>query len=197
MGQVPDVGTCVTMDLKQAGNELFQIGVTGDHFAGSHWSLVNKIEGGKVPTVDAQRSKQTFAALHQAISSGLVRSCHDMSEGGLAASIAEMAFAGGLGAEIATDEIGLEIPQEGDDAELDLNFLIAAMLFSESNTRFIVEIEPSNVAAFQSAMGEVDVQRIGKVIEEPMLTIETAHNVVVESDLATLKSAWQGTLDWS
>ena len=197
MGQVPDVGTCVTMDLKQAGNELFQVGVTGDHFAGSHWSMVNELEGGNVPTVDPQRAKQTFAALHQAISSGLVRSCHDMSEGGLAASIAEMAFAGGLGAEIDTDEIGMEIPEKGDDAELDLNFLVAAMLFSESNTRFVVEIEPANVAAFESAMGDVDVQRIGKVIEESRLTIQTAHNVVVESDLATLKSAWQGTLDWS
>lgn len=196
MGQVPDVGTCVTMDLKEAGNELFQVGLTGDHFAGSHFSMVNQLQGGKVPTVDPQRAKQTFAAMHQAISSGLVRSCHDMSEGGLAVAIAEMAFAGGLGAQVVTNEIGLEIPEEGDDADLDLNFLVAAMLFSESNTRFVVEIEPANVAAFESAMGDVDVQRIGKVIEQPKLTIEMASNVIVESDLTVLKSAWQGTLDW-
>ena len=199
MGQVPDVGTCVTMDLKAAGNELFQVGVTGDHFAGSHFSMVNELAGGKVPTVDPQRAKETFAAMHQAINSGLVRSCHDMSEGGLAAAVAEMAFAGGLGAEVETDEIGLEIPELENESgeEPDLNFLVATMLFSESNTRFVVEIEPENVAAFKSIMGDVDVQPIGKVIEQPRLTIETAHNILVDSDLATLKSAWQGALDWS
>ena len=43
---------------------------------------------------------QTFAALHRAIQRGLVRACHDLSEGGLAVAAAEMAFAGGLGARI-------------------------------------------------------------------------------------------------
>lgn len=196
MGQVPDVANCITMDLKQAGNELFQIGVTGDHFGGSHWSMINDLSGGNVPTVDPQRSKQTFANLHQAIQSGLIRSCHDMSEGGLAVAIAEMAFAGGLGAQVETDQIGIEMNEDDPESETDLNYAIASILFSESNTRFVVEVEPQQVESFKAAMGEIDVQWIGKVVEEPKLTIETAHNLVIESDLATLKTAWQGTLDW-
>ena len=197
MGQVPDVARCVTMDLKQAGNQLFQVGVTGDHFGGSHWTKIRGIEGGQVPTVDPQRAKTTFAVLHQAIKAGLVRSCHDMSEGGLAVAIAEMAFAGGLGAKVETDQIGMEITNSQPDDQIDLQYAMAALLFSESNTRFVVEVEPDNMGEFSKAMSGVDIQWIGSVIEEPKLTIEMARNVVVESDLATLKSAWQGTLDWS
>ena len=99
MGQVDDVRQCVTMDLKEAGNALFQVGVTRDEMGGSHFALVRQLRGGRVPEVVAEQAKATFAAVHQAIQSGLVRSCHDMSEGGLAVTLAEMAFAGALGAE--------------------------------------------------------------------------------------------------
>lgn len=203
MGQVPDVSQCITMDLKEAGNALYQIGVTSDELAGSHFALVNKLEGGKVPKVDAQRAKQTFAALHEAIKAGLVRSCHDMSEGGLAACVAEMAFAGGLGAEVYSDELGLDITAgpgdagDTEEADIDLHYVFATMLFAESNTRFVVEVKPENVEGFEKLMGEVEVKRIGNVTKDPTLTIEIASKTLIQSDLATLKKAWQGTLDWS
>ena len=60
----------------------------------------NDLDGGQVPQVDPARGQATFAALHRAIDAGLVRACHDLSEGGLAVAAAEMAFAGGFGAEI-------------------------------------------------------------------------------------------------
>ena len=196
MGQVPDVANCVTMDLKKAGNALFQIGVTGDHLGGSHWTLVNQISGGKVPTVLPERAKQTFIHLHDAIQKGLVRSCHDMSEGGLAVAVAEMAFAGGLGAQINTDAVGIEILPSEPESEIDLSYATAALLFAESNTRFVVEIEPENIDQFKTAMGDIDVQPLGMVISEPQLTIDVAHNTIIQSDLMTLKNAWLGTLDW-
>ncbi|MFK7767003.1 MAG: phosphoribosylformylglycinamidine synthase subunit PurL [Mariniblastus sp.] len=197
LGQVPDVSTCITMDLKKAGNQLFQVGVTGDHLGGSHWTMVQGMEGGRVPSVDAERAKLTFSVLHNAIKSGLIRSCHDMSEGGLAVAVAEMAFAGGLGAKIETDQIGMEIPESQPEDQIDLQYAMATLLFSESNTRFVVEVEPDNMGAFSKAMSGVDVQWLGSVVEEPKLTIEMAHSVVIESDLETLKAAWMGTLDWS
>src|SRR5208337_3490420 len=84
---------------------------------------------GQVPQLDPQAAKRTFAAMHRAIHAGLVRSCHDLSEGGLAVAAAEMAFAGGFGADMAIEGI----PCDGD---LDA----AARLFSESNTRFLCEV---------------------------------------------------------
>lgn len=197
MGQVDDVAQCVTMDLKAAGNQLFQVGITSDDLGGSHFALVNDLAGGHVPTVDTEHAKLTFATLHAAIKSGLVRSCHDLSEGGLAAAVAEMAFAGGLGANIDIESVGVEIADSSPEDEIDMSYALASILFSESNTRFVVEIEPANVEAFKSAMGEIDVQHLGSVTEEPKLQIEVAHNTIIAADVETLKAAWLGTLDWS
>ncbi|MEM7782745.1 MAG: phosphoribosylformylglycinamidine synthase subunit PurL [Planctomycetota bacterium] len=196
MGQVPDVGKCVTMDLKEAKNALFMVGVTGDHFGGSHWAMVNQIEGGKVPTVDFERAKKTFASLHKAIQKGLVQSCHDISEGGMIVAAAEMAFAGGFGARIITDYIGLEIPEADENSPVDLKYAIAAMLFSESNTRFIVELKPSDVESFQNVMQGVEICPIGYVREKPFLTVETAQNEMVNVKTDVLKACWLQTLDW-
>jgi phosphoribosylformylglycinamidine synthase len=81
-------------------------------------------------------------------------------------------------------------------SEIDLSYATAALLFSESNTRFVVEITPDNVEQFKSTMGDIDTQQLGKVISEPLLTIEIGDITVIQSDLMTLKTAWQGTLNW-
>ncbi len=105
LGQVDDVGRCVTMDLKEPGNLIYQVGLTRAELGGSHLSLVEGLTGGQVPTVDAAAAKRTFAAVHAAISAGCVRACHDLSEGGLAVAAAEMAFAGGLGMSLHLDAV--------------------------------------------------------------------------------------------
>ena len=83
------------------------------------------------------------------------------------------------------------------ESEVDLKYVVAAMLFSESNTRFVVELEPDNINAFGEVMDGVEIQPIGSVIEQPRFMVETAHNVMIDTDLQTLKSAWLGTLDWN
>jgi len=87
---------------------------------------------GSVPRVDLELAPKLFAAVHAAISQGLVRSCHDLSEGGLAVAVAEMAFAGGIGADV-TQSSGGGLPD-------------AVKLFSESTTRFVIEAEPQSAA---------------------------------------------------
>ncbi len=200
LGQVDDVGRCVTMDLKQPGNHLYQVGATRDEMGGSHFALVEGLTGGRVPTVDPQRAKQTFVALHRAIDSGLVRACHDLSEGGLAVATAEMAFAGALGARIALDSV----PEVADgDAALP----VAVRLFSESNTRFLVEVPAKQAGQFEAALGDVPHARIGEVLDSGRLEILATADVagqqeaaesrsVVQSDLESLKEAWQKPLRW-
>src|SRR5262249_55195475 len=100
LGRVPDVRKCVTMDLKEAGNHLYLVGTTKDELGGWHFHLVTGRVGGRVPQVDLQSAPKLFAALHSAITQGLVRACHDLSEGGLAVAAAEMCFAGGIGADL-------------------------------------------------------------------------------------------------
>lgn len=181
MGQVDDVATCVTMDLKETGNLLYQIGETKDELGGSHWSLVANASGGNVPQVDVEKAKSTFEAVHAAIKSGLIRSCHDISEGGLAAAIAEMAFAGGLGAivDVASVEAGSDLVR----------------LFSESNSRFVVEVTSDNQLAFEAAMGGVVLVQLGSVSAEQNVSISNGATELISESVGRLKSAWQDPLD--
>ena len=70
IGQVADVQQCVTMDAKEAGNLIYVVGQTKNEMGGSHFGLVHAIDGGQVPRVNAEVAKQTFAAMHSAISTG-------------------------------------------------------------------------------------------------------------------------------
>jgi phosphoribosylformylglycinamidine synthase II len=187
LGQVDDVGRCVTMDLKEPGNLLYIVGRTRNEMGGSHYGLVEGLSGGEVPKVNPQGAKKTFAALHQAIAGGLVRACHDLSEGGLAVAVAEMAFAGGLGARIDLDSV----PR--DERSRDP----AVLLFSESNTRLLCEVRPENKAAFEDQMSGVPFAQVGEVIDSDKLEVlDSDGTPVVQADLATLKEAWQRPLRW-
>src|SRR5436853_6466432 len=97
------------MDAKTPGNLLALVGATHDELGGSHFALVKDIEGGAVPRVDCELAPRIFRALHRAIESGCVRSCHDLSEGGLAVASAEMAFAGGLGVELHLEGLAAQM----------------------------------------------------------------------------------------
>ena len=189
IGQVDDVARCVSMDLKEPGNLIYIVGETKDEMGGSHFALVEGLDGGNVPKVDPQRAKTTFAAMHLAINAGSVRACHDLSEGGLAVAIAEMAFAGGLGAKISLTSLPSPFGR-GAGGIHDI-----ALLFSESNTRFLCEVRPDAAAAFESALGEVPHARIGEVIDNGKLAI-VAETPLVEADISALKEAWQKPLRW-
>lgn len=194
IGQVADVRKCVTMDLKAAGNRLYIVGITGDEMGGSHAGLVRNLQGGNVPQVNAELAKATFAAVHAAIDAGLLRSCHDLSEGGLAVAIAEMCFAGGLGASLSLENV----PSALFGVQLTEREMDATLLFSESNSRFLCEVAPVNVAAFEAIFADrVPCRSLGKVTDNNRLEIrgQTASNCI-SADVNELKTNWQKPLDW-
>ncbi len=184
LGLVPDVRRCVTMDLKEPGNILYLLGTTKDDMGGSHYHLVNDLTGGTAPVVDLKLAPTLFHSLHRAIAEGLVRSCHDLSEGGLAAAVAEMAFAGAVGADLTG------LPKTGGLAD-------EILLFSESQTRFIVEVTSSNTPAFEAVMGAVPLTRLGQTCKEPRLRIAgTNGEWIVWAALKDLKEAWRKPMQW-
>jgi phosphoribosylformylglycinamidine synthase II len=195
IGQVPDVRSCVTMDLKEPGNILLVLGMTRPELGGSLWSEMHNRPGGRVPRVEPETGLRIFTALHAAIRRGLVRSCHDLSEGGLAVALAEMAFAGGLGARLSLSLV----PHEHDAAT---DFVL---LFSESPTRFVLETRPENYAGLAEALSGLPLGRLGEVTGMteseaaggPRLLVRGLDDsVVIDSPIATLKAAWQRPLAW-
>ncbi|MCF7956513.1 MAG: phosphoribosylformylglycinamidine synthase subunit PurL, partial [Phycisphaerae bacterium] len=185
MSIVDDVNKCVTMDVKAAGNLLFAVGLTKNELGGSHYYKIAGELGANVPKVDIPVAAETAKRLHRAITEGLVASCHDCSEGGLAVALAEMAFAGGLG--IEADLRGLPVSDDCVRAD--------TQLFSESNSRYVVEVEPDNFDAFAKMMLDMPFGQIGEVVSDKKLIVKDADgNSVIDSDIATLKKAWQKPL---
>ncbi len=189
LGQIDDVGRAVTMDLKQAGNSLYLVGTTHDEMGGSHFAQIRGLAGGRVPQVNGPQARKTFAAVHSAIAAGLVRACHDLSEGGLAVAVAEMAFAGGLAASVDV----AEIPNTVDDG----THRDAVLLFSESNTRFVCEVAPESAAEFEKHLAGVAHARIGSVTDDGQLVLASGKRVLATQSCDELKAAWQAPLNWS
>src|SRR5262249_48931730 len=187
LGRVPDVRRCVTMDLKEPGNLLFLVGATRDELGGSHYHLVNGLQGGMPPAVDLESAPGLFRKLHEAIRGGLVRSCHDLSEGGLAVAAAEMALAGGVGADLQLSPLASAGTPQPDEV----------LLFAESATRFLIEATPENAEAVRESFGGVPWQQIGQTVKEPRLRIAgAAGEWIVWAPLADLEEAWQKPLRW-
>jgi phosphoribosylformylglycinamidine (FGAM) synthase-like enzyme len=179
---VEDVRRCTTMDAKEAGNPVYLAGETREELGGSHFALVNGAAGGRVPRVEAASGARILRAMAAAIRTGAVRACHDLSEGGLAVAAAESAFAGGLG-------LSLELPDAGLDD--------AVALFSESPSRFLVEVEAGREGEAEAAFAGLPFRRLGRVTAEGRLTIRgRAGGVVVDEPIAALKEAWQKPLRW-
>ncbi|MEM7475127.1 MAG: phosphoribosylformylglycinamidine synthase subunit PurL [Planctomycetota bacterium] len=181
MGQIADAAKCVTMDFKTAGNLIYLVGDTKCEFGGSHLFQVLGIAGGSVPQVDLTTAKSNFDAMHAAIQAGAVRSCHDLSEGGLATALAEMCFAGNLGAEISVSE----------------GSCLTEVLFSESNSRFLVEVSADQKEEFHSLMGPVSCVLLGQVTGDDAVKISHRNESLLDCPWTELFDAWHAPLDWS
>jgi phosphoribosylformylglycinamidine synthase len=177
-----DISKAVSMDAKKAGNMLYLVGLTSDELGGSQYYKMKGFTGNNVPTLNAPFSKKIMQSLTKAISKKLVRSCHDCSEGGLAVTLAEMAFAGSLGM-----SIHLGSYKRPDKQKLLRN---DTLLFSESNTRFVVEVSDEN--KFVSAMKGIPIWKLGYVRNDSTFKIfDMNESLIIDTDVQKLKAAWQ------
>ncbi len=187
MGVMDDITKAISMDCKKAGDSIYIVGATYKELGGSHYYAIHGAVGNSVPKVQAEQGKKLMNALAGATQKGLVKACHDLSEGGIGVAAAEMAFAGGLGMKIDLKSVPL-----GEDIERD-DFIV----FSESNTRFLVEVAPKDKGKFKKALEGVDFAEIGEVTEEKTLEIVGRDkSIIVKADIDELKETWQKPLRW-
>ncbi|HOT51943.1 MAG TPA: AIR synthase-related protein, partial [Candidatus Hydrogenedentes bacterium] len=145
---------------------------------GSEYLALKGRLGTTVPKVVPMKAKRLYTALSRAIGQGLVASCHDCSDGGLGVALAESAFAGGHGLSLDLAPIGAP------------NMTVA--LFSESQSRFVVTVKPSDAPAFESALDNCPVTRVGVVRDDDRFEIENG----ICATIGELKEAWQRPLRW-
>ena len=193
VGIIDDAAQTVDMSLKAPGNQLYLIGRTNEEMAGSYYAEVvgravfeQLFPDAMVPRVDTSHACEIMKAVGAAIRAGLVCSCHDLSEGGLAVALAEMAIAGSLGVQV---DLG-----NPDPVDIQRNLANIVRLFSESASRFIVEVTPAHREAFEQYMyssGVRDIKHIGTVTNTGYFHIHDRDELIY-LPVSELQKAWKG-----
>jgi len=148
LGMMDDITKSVTMDLKEAGNTTYLVGDFAPVFGGSHFDAT--IDEA-IPQV-SKITPQVYKVLHNAINAGLIRSAHDISEGGLAVTAAEMCIGGRLG--------------------LDINPPLSTRdLFGETTGCLLVEVSPANITLFEETFKDLPLKKLAQVIADPVLRL--------------------------
>jgi phosphoribosylformylglycinamidine synthase len=186
IGIIPDIRKTVSLDLKTPGNFVYLIGETYPELGGSAYYELMGYVGKSVPKVKITEAKKIMNCVTNAIDAGCIKACHDLSEGGLAVAAAEMALSSEFGLEIYLNRVPYASWRKRNDY----------ILFSESNSRFLVEIPEKRVNEFKSLIKGVTYAPIGKVTEKQALTIYGLKNKpLAEVGLDELRMVWQRGLE--
>jgi phosphoribosylformylglycinamidine (FGAM) synthase-like enzyme len=184
IGIVADIRLTVSMDLKTPSNLIYIVGDTYPELGGSEYYKLKGFLGKSVPKLNAPKARKTYYNFTKAMGEGTVKSCHDLSEGGLAVAAAEMAFAGGYGLKLDLRAVPNKSVTRND-----------FLLFSESNSRFLVEVAQQDRFAFEDLMKN-NCAMIGEVTRNEKLLVHGLNGkVVVDAGLAELRRSWKKTLN--
>jgi phosphoribosylformylglycinamidine synthase len=185
IGIVDDVTKSVTMDFKKAGNSIYVIGTTFDELGGSIYLENLGQLGVHAPQVDFKKAIKIYQAVEKATKSGLLASLHDCSEGGAAVALAEMAFAGDLGATVLLKKW----PYKGKQRREDI------LLFSESNSRFIAEVAPVHEKALAKIFKGLPWAKVGSVeASSEFVVYGLKDQPVINARIDELKEIWKSPL---
>lgn len=186
IGKAVSLDALTTSDLKKPGSKLFLIGYTHREFAGTHFERVTGEKHETPPRVNAESALKAYRAINSAQDAGIVLSAHDCAEGGLAACLAEMCIGGRLGATVKLRQELAAVDTDIDDSTL---------LFSESNSRLVLEVDPTNEAGLFRMFEGVPLFEIGEVTREPQLIIEGLQGTVpIDLPVEELVTAWREPL---
>jgi len=190
VGIIEDSRKKVSMPFKKEGNPIYIIGETYPELGAGHYAKLMNSTDGKVPEVRFEKARKTFSKLSKLMASQneekIVLACHDCSEGGIGVAVAEMCFASEKGAELFLKKVplGKEIVQED------------FVLFSESNSRFIVEVDTGKKKEFEQAMNGTTFAEIGNICGKSLVVNGLKGNKVLQEGIDDLKRAWKKTLGW-
>jgi phosphoribosylformylglycinamidine synthase len=184
--KIDDVRNVVTLDFKKAGDLIYVVGLTRNELGASALSRVLKLNNsdGRIPKLDPKQGKTVCKAVETAIRKGLVSSSHAVARGGLASAFTFCCLGGDRGADINL----CRVPQEKEMRDDEL-------LFSESNSRFIISIEPRRRKELEKALKHVPYECVGTVTMKNKLVIKGIRNKkVVSIAVQDLRKAFKGTL---
>jgi phosphoribosylformylglycinamidine synthase len=182
IGIIWDVRKAITMDLKGYGNKLFLIGPRFDEMGGSeYYRTIFGVSGSNVPIVRFDLERNMIHAVVDAVDQKLVKACHDISNGGLACTVAEMAM-------VRPAKFGVELNL---DSVSEANIRTDKLLFSESSG-FVIETSieaETNLVNLLNSYGLEPIE-IGFVTRKRQILIKRKGNAIIDLDLDEAKKGW-------
>ena len=176
----PKVGSA----LAKEGDDLLIAGTTLPELGGSeYYESVQGLVGGQVPNVNLKTERQFLRTISRIVGSGLLEAAHDVSKGGLAVSLAEMAIQGRKGFTVNLDKVPTKTTS------------IAQLLFSESKPRFVLSSRPKNTPRVLRRLRAARIMsaKIGKV-QGTKIELESHEERIITIPLSVAAEAWSKTL---
>ncbi len=181
MGIIEEESHVTGASLRKSDSLLAIIGHTSADLGGSVFARRHGLEKAPVPATRSEEAWQCYEKYHEAVKRGYIRSAHDVSEGGLAVTLAEMAFSGKGGLEIDL----CSLPMDPDASK-------AAMLFGESPSRLVIEVAPEDLAKVADLFEGLPFAALGRATtEHANLNIEWGKEVLLHEPLSDLKTTWK------
>ena len=190
LGILDDASKVLKIGFRNAGDAIVLLdGMnpgspdSAQEFSSSEYSkTIGGIVAGEPPAIDLAAEKRLIDCLVALASAGIVQSAHDISDGGLAVTLAESCFAAnGFGASLPLTE---SAPAEH-------------LLFGERGARCVVSVSPANLAAVLATARQYSVgaRELGKVTGDAALRIEIQGHAAVDSPLDLLRDIWANSLE--
>lgn len=186
-GVLEDYSVAVTLRLKQVGSALVLVGMRKRGLGGSALLAACGLDGqGELPDLDLAEERKMIHAVTEIIRAGYALACHDVSEGGLFGTLAEMVIGGwGMGSIGARVDLGFEPLLAIEEA-----------LFSESGG-FVLEAVQSSLGHIMAVCSKfgVDAHVIGETVADHLLAFTANARPVVSFEGARMRSVWLGSLE--
>lgn len=182
IGLIDNVVKTISIDIKFSGDLVYILGETKNELGGSEYFAMNKSVGNNVPKVDAQKNKKLYQSFYEASQKQLISSAISITRGGLGVALAKTALAGKLGIEISLDKLPGQV------------FRNDFALFSESQGRILVTVNPKNKKEFEKIMKGNQFKQIGQVTNNQQLIINGLENkTVIDLNLEKIETAYKST----
>jgi phosphoribosylformylglycinamidine synthase subunit PurSL len=184
MGIVDDEAHVTGASIRRDDSVLAIIGNTGAELGGSVFARQKELANAEVPQTNFEEAFACYRKYYEANKAGLILSAHDVSEGGLAVTLAEGAFSG---------KAGLEVDLSG--IPMDAAAGKAAMLFGESPSRIVVEVAPENLEKLADLFEGLPFAALGRTTSEHAnLNIVWGKETLINEPVDQLKSLWKNGL---
>jgi len=151
VGLLENVNDKMTLDFKEEGDLVFLLGIpTNDIGSSEYLHKIQKVEFSPAPHFDIEEEARLQGKVAELISAKVIRSAHDIAEGGLFVALAESSFPGGLGFDVRTTDAAIRRD---------------AYWFGESQSRVVVSVAAGAVAAFKKVLGDFPAVQLGAVTD--------------------------------